>query len=400
MRSESGAPARVGAAAVAVLAGLALGQGAASSTSEVRVSTTAELKSALAAALPGTHIAIAAGEYEGFEASNVKGADQRSIVLAAADSKGPPVFRGGVHLADVAYLEISGLTFDRAPSNGLNIDDGGTFETPSHHITLRDVTVRDCGGRGNDDGIKLSGVDDFVLERCTVERWGRGGSAIDMVGCHRGVIESCTFRDSEEKAAATGVQAKGGSRDIAIRRCRFEHAGERAVNIGGSTGLDYFRPKPEGFEAKDITVEGCTFIGSTSPIAFVGIDGASVRFNTFYRPTKWCVRILQETREPGFVACRAGVFTDNLIAYRASEVSTHVNVGPDTAPATFEFARNYWFCIDEPARARPQLPVAEKDPAGGADPLFRDAEHGDLGLTEKSPARNFGAQALPATTVR
>jgi hypothetical protein len=383
-------------ASVALLSCALRAQSSGSPERDVRVSTTAELRSALAAATPGVRITIAPGAYDAFQASNVRGAEGRSIVVTAADSKSPPVIRGGAQLSDVAYLEISGLSFDGAPGNGLNIDDGGTFETPSHHITLRDVNVRDCGGRGNDDGIKLSGVDDFVLERCTVERWGRGGSAIDMVGCHRGVIESCTFRDSAKGAAATGVQAKGGSRDVAIRRCRFEHAGERAVNIGGSTGLEYFRPKPEGFEAKAITVEGCTFIGSMSPIAFVGVDGASVRFNTFYRPEKWCVRILQETREPGFVACRGGVFTDNLIAYRASEVATHVNVGPDTSPATFEFARNYWFCIDEPTRARPQLPVAEKDPAGGADPLFRDAEHGDFALAAQSPARNFGAQALPA----
>jgi len=393
MQAESRAAHRTGALTFALLSGFALAQEPAR---EVRVSTTAELRSALAAAVAGTRIVIASGEYDGFQASNVKGAEGRSIVLAAADPKSPPVIHSGAQLSDVAYLEIAGLTFAGAPSNGLNIDDGGTFETPSHHITLRDLTVRDCGGRGNDDGIKLSGVDDFVLERCTVERWGRGGSAIDMVGCHRGVIESCTFRDSEKGAAATGVQAKGGSRDVAIRRCRFEHAGERAVNIGGSTGLEYFRPKPEGFEAKDITVEGCTFIGSMSPIAFVGVNGAGVRWSTFYRPEKLCLRILQETREPSFVPCRGGIFSDNLIAYRSNEVATHVNVGPDTAPTTFEFARNYWYCIDEPSSARPRLPVLEKDSAGGADPLFRDAEHGDFALADKSPARKFGAQAFRA----
>jgi hypothetical protein len=50
------------------------------------------------------------------------------------------------------------------------------------------LAVRDCGGRANHDGIELSGVRDFRLERCTVERcmverWGRGGSAVDVVGC-------------------------------------------------------------------------------------------------------------------------------------------------------------------------------------------------------------------------
>jgi hypothetical protein len=325
----------------------------------------------------------------------VKGKPEQPIVLAAATLESPPVFHGGVQLSDVVHVEIVGIVIAGAPANGLNIDDGGTFDTPSHDVVIRDVTVRDCGGRGNDDGIKLSGVDRFVLERCTIERWGRGGSAIDMVGCHGGLIEACTFRDRETDAAATGVQAKGGSRDVTIRRSRFEHAGERAVNLGGSTGLEYFRPRPEGFEAKDITVEGCTFVGSTAPIAFVGVDGATVRWNTFYRPRKWFVRILQETREPGFVPCRRGIFADNLVAYLASEVQTPVNIGPATAPETFEFARNYWFCIDDPARDRPELPVVERDPAGGADPLFRDAEKGDFQLAERSPARAHGTDALP-----
>jgi hypothetical protein len=340
----------------------------------------------LAAARPGDRVVIAPGEYGGFRLSGVRGLRGRPIVVVAKGA----VFKGGIQLSDVEHLEIEGLVVQGAHGNGINIDDGGTFDTPSHDVVLRDVTVRDCGGGGNHDGIKLSGVEDFVLERCTVERWGRGGSAVDMVGCRRGVIDGCTFRDREEGTAATGVQAKGGSRGIVIRRCRFEHAGTRAVNIGGSTGLPYFRPEPLGFEAKDVTVEGCTFVGSLAPVAFVGVDGATVRFNTFYRPRKWFLRILQETREEGFVPCRGGRFTDNLVAYRSDEVGTPVNVGDGTAPETFEFARNYWFCIDDPRRGPPRLPVAEKDPAGGRDPLLRE----DLTLPPASPARAHGAAAF------
>ncbi len=340
----------------------------------------------LAVAKPGARIVIAPGEYGGFHVSGVRGLRGQPIVVVAKGA----VFKGGIQLTDVEHLEIEGLVIEGAPGNGLNIDDGGTFETPTHHVVLRDVTVRDCGRRGNEDGIKLSGVEDFLLEGCTVERWGRGGSAVDMVGCRRGIIDGCTIRDREEDTASSGVQTKGGSREIAIRRCRFEHAGARAVNVGGSTGLPYFRPKPEGFEAKDVTVEGCTFVGSQAPIAFVGIDGATVRFNTFYRPRKWFLRILQETREEGFVACRGGRFTDNLVAYRSDEIATPANVGPGTEPGTFEFARNYWFCIDDPARSPPRLPVGEENPAGGKDPVFGD----DFGIAATSPARGYGAAAF------
>ncbi len=362
---------------------------------DTRVTNSAELRAALAAAKPGARILLAAGEYDSFLASNVQGDAQQSILIAAEVREHPPIFKGGVQLCDAAYLELRDLVIEGAPQNGLNLDDGGSFKTPAHHLRLTRIVVRDCGRGGNEDGIKLSGLDDFRLEQCTVEHWGRGGSAVDMVGCHRGELEGCTFRDRETEAASSGVQMKGGTSEVALRGCRFENAGQRAVNAGGSTALQFFRPKPEGFEARALTIEGCTFLGSEAPIAFVGVDGASVRWNTFYRPRKWFARILQETREPGFVACRGGTFSDNLVVYRASEISTPVNVGPGTAPESFEFARNYWYCIDAPARSLPQLPTPEKDAAGGGDPLFLDAEHGDLRLAPGSPARAQGATAWP-----
>ena len=258
------------------------------------------------------------------------------------------------------------------------------------------MVVKETGGRGNEDGIKLSGLDDFVIERCTIEKWGRGGSAIDMVGCHRGRIDGCTIRSPEEEPRSSGIQCKGGTRDVRIVRSKFVHAGERAVNVGGSTGMPYFRPKPEGFEAKDIVVEGCTFEGSVSPIAFVGVDGATVRFNTFYRPRRWCFRILQETTAEGFVPCRNGAFTDNIIVFRSNEVVTAVNVGPGTAADTFKLARNFWFALDDAARSKPKLPVAEECGTHGVDPLLKDPEKGDLRLQPRSPARAAGAEALPA----
>lgn len=365
----------------------------AAQTGPVRVADTAGLRAALAAATAGTTIALAPGAYDGFSAADLRGTAAAPIVVRAERADAPPRFTGSIHLADVQHLELDGLMVTGAPTNGINIDDGGTFDTPSHHVVLRNVTVRDVGGHGNHDGIKLSGVHDFLVVDCTVERWGRGGSAIDMVGCHRGRIEGCAVRDRDGGGAANGVQMKGGTCDVAVRRCRFEHAGERAVQLGGSTGRAYFRPRSAGFEAKDLLVEGCTFVGSTAPVAFVGCDSAIVRWNTIYLPRKWVLRILQETRDADFVPCRNGAFTDNLVVQRG--LDDVANVGPDTAPGTFTFARNYWYRIDAPARSVPRLPAVETAPAGGDDPAFVDAQRGDLRLGAASPARGHGADAMP-----
>jgi len=269
------------------------------------VGSSDQLRSSILGAKPGTKILLKPGEYEGgLFFQNVKGEPNNPIVISALDPTKPPVIKGGgecLHFSEVAYLEIHNLVLVGARYNGLNIDDGGSFDTPSHHIVLRNLQVRDIGPTGNCDGIKLSGVANFRVENCIVERWGDGGQGIDMVGCHNGIISNCTLRFEDDKGF--GIQAKGGSSNIRIVRCRLEHAGARAIQLGGSTGLQFFRPPlksgQEHAEARNLTVEGCTIIGSTGAIAFVGVDGAIVRFNTIYRPKRWAIRILRRRERKG-----------------------------------------------------------------------------------------------------
>ena len=362
----------------------------------VRVQDAAGLKDAVSRAKPGTRIELSPGEYgAGFLFSDLQGEPDNPIVIAAADPDNPPTFTGGgecIHITDPAYVELHYLSLSGASGNGLNIDDGGSFETPAHHVLLRGLQVTDIGPSGNRDGIKLSGLTDFRVEDCVIERWGDGGSAIDMVGCHRGEIAGCLFRFGDAEGGSS-IQAKGGTRDLRVHHNRFEHGGNRAVNIGGSTGLQFFRPRPEGFEARDILVEYNVFIGSTAPIAFVGVDGATVRFNTIYRPVRWVLRILQETRGEDFVPSRNGIFTDNIVAFRADELARAVNIGPDTAPESFRFERNVWYALDDPARSAPNLPTPEIDGVVGVNPGFVDAAAGDFSLRPDSPAKNAGAFA-------
>jgi hypothetical protein len=175
----------------------------------------------------------------------------------------------------------------------------------------------------------------------------------------------------------------------------FRDAGQRAVNIGGSTGLEYFRPPGAKYEARDIVVEGCAMVGSQAPLAFVGVDGAVARYNTIIHPEKWVLRILQETTQPGFVACRNGRFEHNLIVFRRAEVSTLVNIGPRTEPDTFSFENNFWYCEDRPDASRPELPARETGGVYGIDPRITAADEDDFQPGEPRAAA-YGALARKA----
>lgn len=339
-----------------------------------RVADDAALRAAIRKAQPGDTIRIASGAYApGVWIENLHGTAQSPIVIEG-DPQSPPEFLGGNegwHLSDCSHVTLRRLVVGKQKSNGINIDDGGSFDTPAHHIRLEHVRVFDIGPEGNFDGIKLSGLDDFAVVDCTVEGW--GGQAVDMVGCHRGTIERCVFRGKPGFSQHTGPQTKGGSSEIVLRDCTFDRAGSRPVQLGGSTGLTVFRPQGALYEAKDITVENCLFLGGDAAVACTGLDGGVFRHNTIVRPTKWIMRILQETTLPGFAPCRNMRFERNLIVYRRGDLQTIANVGPNTRPETFAFRENWWYCEDRPA-ARPDLPAKESDGVYGVDPHL-DANH-------------------------
>ena len=354
----------------------------------------ASLRAALQSAKPGTHILIAPGRYRpGVWVENRQGTADQPIIIEGSDEKSAPLFEGGVealHFARCSYITLRNIAVRKQTDNGINIDDGGAIDIPVHHIVLEKIRVTDIGPQGNHDAIKLSGVDDFQVRDCQVEGW--GGQSVDMVGCHRGLIDGCKFLGKKGFSQDTGPQCKGGSSQIAIRRCLFLDGGVRAVNIGGSTGLQFFRPRGALYEAKDITVEGCTFSGSQAPLVFVGVDGAVVRYNTIYHPSKWVMRILQETTEKGFVPCRNGRFEHNLVVFRRADVQVFVNVGPHTQPETFQFAKNLWYCEDRPEASKPVLPVMERGAVYGVDPRL-EAPAKELFRPLNLRAAGFGATA-------
>ena len=327
-------------------------------TTSITIKNSSEFSQAIDQLRPGTTLLLEPGMYSGnVYLRDIAGQARRPIVIQGADANHPPVFEGGnqaFHLANCSYVTLRNMRVRGFPTNGINIDDGGTIETPAHHIIVENVTILNTGPTGNHDALKMSGVDHFLVRNCRFEGW--GGSGIDMVGCHHGIVEDCTFTGRTGFSQSNGVQLKGGTEDVLVQCCRFKNAGHRSINLGGSTGLPYFRPEVLDYEAKNITIAGNQFVGSMAPVAWVTSHGGHVHHNTMIMPENWVLRILQESPDARFTPYHHGVFEHNLIIFDA-RVRVFVNVGPGTSPETFKFQHNAWYAID--GDRKPSLPVPE-----------------------------------------
>jgi polygalacturonase len=332
---------------------------------EITVLDVDSLRPALRDLKPSTTLRIAPGDYPG--GHHVSGIEK--VTIEALDAKNPPHFQGGgnaFHFSRCNDLTLRNLRVSGQTGNGLNLDDGGDLANPVTGITIEHVEISDIGPKGNHDGIKCSGLDKLTIRGCSITGW--GGQGIDFVGCHHSLITGCRFTGKEGFTASAAVQLKGGTSDVIVEKCHFTNAGERPINLGGSTGLPYFRPQGAEFEAARLTVRDNIIEGSLCAAAFVGVDGAEFSGNMIRYPTKWIFRILQETREPSFAPCRNVLIKGNKITFRRSEVQIDINIGDGTSPETFRFENNTWFAEDKPQASKPQLPVEEKDGVYGVDP--------------------------------
>lgn len=357
---------------------------------------------------PGTAVVVHAGTYPGGSyLENLRGSADAPIWIGGATGEARPVIEGGgeaMHLVQPRYLVIHDLEVRNTTSNGINCDDGGETADPeaARFVVFRDLDIHDVGGDGNQDCLKLSGLNDYWVLSSRFARCGgaMSGSGIDHVGCHRGLIAGCRFEENSGNA----VQCKGGSADIDIVRCVFDRPGERAVNMGGSTGFEYFRPPltPDApnAEARRIRVQANLMLGGTAALAFVGCVDCLAAHNTIVSPSRWLIRILQETVSGSgyvFEPCRDNAVVNNIFFFERAVISTHVNVGANTSPETFSFAGNLWFAFDDPARSAPSLPAAESGGLSGQNPAFENASGGDYHLGAGSPAAGSG-MSWPGTT--
>jgi hypothetical protein len=355
-------------------------------------------------ATPGTAVRVHEGTYGGgIYLADVTGTAANPIWIGGADGEARPRIEGGgegLHLTRASYVVLHDLEVANALYNGINCDDGGDYGNPlaTHHVVFRRLDIHDIGSGGNEDCLKLSGLDDYWVVLSEFARCGGGlsGSGVDHVGCHHGLVARNFFHE----LSANAVQSKGGSEDIEIRWNRFVESGQRSLNLGGSTGFEYFRPPlsdtAANAEARDIRVVANVFEGSEAAVAYVGCVGCVVANNTIVDPHNWILRILQETNSTAtyeFEQCRDGEFLNNLVYFDLADLSTYVNIGSNTQPATFTFANNLWYAWDNPAQSEPTLPATENGGIYGEDPAM-DA---DFRIGPASPAAGAG---LPDVRVR
>jgi hypothetical protein len=341
---------------------------------------------AVSQATPGTRIRIAAGTYGAIGSfSNLQGTAIEPIALVAEGAVIVDTGRSALamQLSDPRYVVIQGLTIQNTAPHGISIDDGGSYATPAEYVVLRGVTFRNIGTGGNNDCLKLSGVDHFYLEGNSFSGCNQG-EAIDMVGSHNGVITGNLFYD----LPVNGVQTKGGSSDVLIHGNRFINIAQRSINAGGSTGSAYYRPANTAHEALRIRMVANIFeqTGST-PVAFVGCSECVFANNTIIEPGTYLARILEEntTLGPG----TGGYFINNIVLFNTNGRGAVVNTGAGTQPATFTFGSNLWYSLDNPLYTGPVLGsgiAAESGSLVQQSPLLNASHRPQAG----SPALNAG----------
>ena len=325
---------------------------------------------AAAIATPGTAIRIAPGVHAADQyVADLRGTATAPIWIGGEPGQPRPSIVGGgegLHLTRAAYVVVHDLEVTGATANGINLDDGGDVAdaTAAHHVVVERVYIHGIGTGGNNDCLKVSGVHDLAVYDARFADCGAGGSGVDHVGSHRSVVARSTFEGVMENA----VQAKGGSEDVDVRDSRIRISGSRAINLGGSTGLEFFRPPlsatTPNAEARRIRAFNNAITGlgaSATPFAFVGCVDCLVAHNLVRGQQRWHLRILQETVTQGgytFLPASNGRVISNVFEYDASTLATAVNVGGGTAADTFTFATNLW-TAPAGGGAAPTLPVPE-----------------------------------------
>ena len=219
-----------------------------------------------------------------------------------------------------------------------------------------------------------------------------------MVGCHRGVVENCTFHDGDS-SFANAVQMKGGQQRNHGKPLPFLMTREDAPStLAAAPDCHIFARSRKGSKPR------------TSPfrIALLSVQwrpshswaSMDPRYTTthFTGPPDGSSVFCRKTKDPISPPCRKGIFSNNIIAFQTDELASTINIGSGTDPKSFKFSKNFWYCPQSSwhhATSGGNYQRAKQKASIGHDPKFSDSKKGDFRLAPGSPARDFGPRAIP-----
>ncbi len=348
---------------------------------------------ALQGAGPGRQVILLAGTYgplgsfaglQGTASNPIKIVGEGTVTVSGGST--------GLSLQDPRHVVLENIAVQNTSIHGMNIDDGGSYDTPAGPLILRNIRIRNAGTGGNVDCLKMSGVDQFYIDQSEFSNC-NAGETIDMVGCHNGIVTRSYFHDTP----AHGLQTKGGSSDILIHGNVFRAIAGHSLQMGGSTGDPYVRPLNAPYEGERIrAVANLVLQAGQASFNFQACNECVALHNTVVGPGRYLIRILGGGRDTGpIIRSRNGHVVNNIIQGQVTAGIVNVDSGGNAEPGTFQFANNLWYQINYNGNPGGGVP-AETGAIIGQDPQFVNLAGGEYGIQPTSPAVNRGRITDPS----
>lgn len=354
------------------------------------------LQAAASAIQPGDTVFLHAGKYSGYQGATFKG-DKDHWITIMPYRNDSAIIIGQWQLSSIAFVKFSRLTFRgndpscapaSYPFHLMIIDNSGDCATQSQHVTVENCMFLDVYNPtpSSNANLKFAGVDSFEIRNCTIKGSIGGADGLSLNTCRHGTVENCKFQDI---IGGYGTHCKGGATDITYRNNIFVNCGSRSIVVGGNTGAQFFCPGV-GYEAMDIRVYSNMTVGSQAGIALASCNNTEVVNNTFYKPTEFGFRILNESPSMPFAN---NVIYNNII-YTSSAVNCYLNGSSDVDYSTFHFSNNLFWVYNNPNWKGPgwgEYGGATDPHQIVADPMFADTDSASLDLSLKSQSPAIGA---------
>ena len=310
---------------------------------------------------PGDEIILMPGVHRPGVLNDLTGTKDRPITIRSLNQEHRAVIecdRYGLRLRGAQHVVVADLILTEPRINGIEItprpDDPITMvagRAPAD-VTLRNITIKHVGPRGQRHAIYAVDVDGFAVEGCRFEGW--AGSAIELVNVTNGSVVGSLFRGLPDFTQLAGVRIRGGSDNIRIAACRFDSAGVHAINFGHvghseetKTILPASTETATFHEATNVEVERCIFNSGVCIFAFESCKDVAIRFNTVVGPMRRVFAFYDTVDDPRYAPSTGCRFSSNLVTWEKDGLEQMTEKQPTLDPLPIlTFDENLWFSVE------------------------------------------------------